>query len=473
MIPTYKYEVEAGIDGAIKANNSLACVCQIVSPKNELSEQDIKLALAKSTEPNLKSGDLYYFNSILASTGWNKNDDVFSAQELWKAKSTPVDKKINIMHDENVIVGHMVSSKVCNQEGIEIEDNTPEETLPYKLDVVVGGVLYSIWESPERQAQMNDILAKIENDEMFVSMECLFNNFDYAVVTPNGEDKVIARSEETAFLSKHLRAYGGLGEYQGHKIGRLLKSFVFSGKGLVDNPANPRSFILKDFDETTASVNLLNITENIMTISQEKYDLVVAKLEQAEASVKSNDSVVAEYKSMLEKLQSENEAAIQSANLSKEVAKANEDQIAKLQSQIESLQSELTSATSQLESFKREALKASRLSMFNEVDVDLAKANDLVEKFIAVSDEMFQELVLAMPKKMMKKAEDKMDKEKEDEMEMKKKKSMSSEASALENVETETQVVSTVVHDETETVRSKACEWLSSLMKSKAAKGDN
>lgn len=472
MIPTYKHEVEAGIDGLIQANNSLACVCQVVNAKSELSEQDINLALAKSTEPNLKSGDLYYFNSILASTGWNKNDDVFSAKELWKAKSTPVDKKINIMHDENVIVGHMVSSKVCNQEGIEVDDSTPEEALPYKLDVVVGGVLYSIWESPERQAQMNDILAKIENEEMFVSMECLFNNFDYAVVTPNGEDKVIARSEETAFLSKHLRAYGGLGEYQGHKIGRLLKSFVFSGKGLVDNPANPRSFILKDFEDTTASVNLLNTTENIMTISQEKYDLIAAKLEQAEASVKSNESVVAEYKSKLEQLQSENEAAVQAANLSKEVAKANEDQIAKLQGQIESLQAELTSATSQLESFKREALKASRLSMFHEVDVDLAKANDLVEKFIAVSDEMFQELVLAMPKKMMKKAEDKM--EKEDEMEMmKKKKSMSSEASALENVETETQVVSTVVHDETETVRSKACEWLSSLMKSKAAKGDN
>lgn len=472
MIPTYKHEVEAGIDGAIQANNSLACVCQVVNAKSELSEQDINLALAKSTEPNLKSGDLYYFNSILASTGWNKNDDVFSAKELWKAKSTPVDKKINIMHDENVIVGHMVSSKVCNQEGIEVDDSTPEEALPYKLDVVVGGVLYSIWESPERQAQMNDILAKIENEEMFVSMECLFNNFDYAVVTPNGEDKVIARSEETAFLSKHLRAYGGLGEYQGHKIGRLLKSFVFSGKGLVDNPANPRSFILKDFEDTTASVNLLNTTENIMTISQEKYDLIAAKLEQAEASVKSNESVVAEYKSKLEQLQSENEAAVQAANLSKEVAKANEDQIAKLQGQIESLQAELTSATSQLESFKREALKASRLSMFHEVDVDLAKANDLVEKFIAVSDEMFQELVLAMPKKMMKKAEDKM--EKEDEMEMmKKKKSMSSEASALENVETETQVVSTVVHDETETVRSKACEWLSGLMKSKAAKGDN
>ena len=77
-------------------------------------------------------------------------------------------------------------------------------------------------------------------------MECIFNVFDYAVESPNGEYHVVARGENTAFLTQHLRAYGGGGVYQDHKVGRLLRNITFSGKGFVANPANPDSFILND-----------------------------------------------------------------------------------------------------------------------------------------------------------------------------------------------------------------------------------
>ena len=82
-------------------------------------------------------------------------------------------------------------------------------------------------------------------------MECLFPNFDYALTAPDGSTKVVSRDEASAFLTKHLRSYGGSGEYQNYRVGRLLRNLSFSGKGLVSKPANPRSVILEGNDFLT------------------------------------------------------------------------------------------------------------------------------------------------------------------------------------------------------------------------------
>ena len=76
----------------------------------------------------------------------------------------------------------------------------------------------------ELEERMAGIIDGISNGEWFVSMEALFNDFDYAVVTPEGRHKVIARNEESAFLTKHLRSYGGDGTYQDYQVGRLIKN---------------------------------------------------------------------------------------------------------------------------------------------------------------------------------------------------------------------------------------------------------
>ena len=103
--------------------------------------------------------------------------------------------------------------------------------------------MYNSWSSAEKQEWMSSLIQEIEAGEWFVSMEAIFNNFDYAIVTPEGKHKIIARKEESSFLTKHLRIYGGTGEYEGHKLGRVLRNIAFSGKGLVSKPANPRSII--------------------------------------------------------------------------------------------------------------------------------------------------------------------------------------------------------------------------------------
>jgi hypothetical protein len=60
---------------------------------------------------------------------------------------------------------------------------------------------------------MDRVLAEIAKGEWFVSMECLFKGFDYALKGRDGSTRVVARNEQTAFLTKHLRAYGGTGKY--------------------------------------------------------------------------------------------------------------------------------------------------------------------------------------------------------------------------------------------------------------------
>ncbi|MFX9552086.1 hypothetical protein ABTO49_21095, partial [Acinetobacter baumannii] len=88
------------------------------------------------------------------------------------------------------------------------------------------------------------LLAEIAEGKWFVSMECLFKGFDYALEAADGTTRVVARNETTAFLSKYLRCYGGSGTHGDSRIGRLMRNIVFSGKGLVRTPANPESVIL-------------------------------------------------------------------------------------------------------------------------------------------------------------------------------------------------------------------------------------
>merc|ERR1712196_247324 len=117
-------------------------------------------------------------------------------------------------------------------------------------------------------------------------MECLFAGFDYALSNEDGLKKVLARDEESSFLTKHLSSYGGSGEYQGYKIGRALKNIAFSGKGLVSKPANPRSVILKSVafnldGDSQFDIGEFNMSDNLLEkqLAEVREELVSAKAE--------------------------------------------------------------------------------------------------------------------------------------------------------------------------------------------------
>jgi len=123
----YKSEIEAGLEDAIKANASIAYSSPVsfYTPNIEQKESIKNLVVAqdKAISENKDQYDLYYLSSILVSTGWNKNDDVFTAEATWDARSTPEDKQFNFMHNENDIIGHITDAYVLDKEGKKVYYN--------------------------------------------------------------------------------------------------------------------------------------------------------------------------------------------------------------------------------------------------------------------------------------------------------------------------------------------------------------
>lgn len=434
----YEFEREDGLSEKL-TSNSVAFVCEITSHKmmNDIPE-DVKVALA-SVGNRPSQHDLYYLNSILVSAGWNKNDDVFSVADLWAARNTPIDKPFNYMHDESDIIGHMIASAACNQDGSIVT----EEPLPDQMDLVTSAVIYTTWSDPEQSLRVRDLITKIEAGELAVSMECVFNNFDYAIVHPDGTQSVVARCKDTAFLTKHLRAYGGSGMYNGLKIGRALKDLTFCGKGLVDKPANPRSVILpkevdpfspelKDFSTVAMEVEMPEVDETVQ---------LQDSLNQAKAEVESQKTTISSL----------------------------EEKIRDLETTIATISEEKASLDAQIKKMVAEARLASRKSALMNAGADEAKASDLLSKFAEASDEMFNSVVaLIQPVQVpapVETTETVATTETEDVEE-----TSTASVNDLETLEQEDTPAPRVVEDELNDSVAKAAEWLTTCLGTKIGK---
>jgi hypothetical protein len=303
------FPAELSLADFIRGQNKIS-FASLAEESEEFSIEKLysDLAVANSN-PNQE--DLYYFNSILVSTGWNLNDDVFSPEEVWASRTSPEDKQLNCMHAETDIVGHITSNTSVYLDGKKIEASE----MPEQFEIKIGSVLYRRWTDPKLKARVEKIIAEIKEGKWCVSMECLFKGFDYAVMTPNGEMKLIARNAETAFLTKHLRAYGGNGVVDGHKVGRLLRNITFTGVGLVDKPANPRSVILKPAATAASESNhvlIATLKESDMDHEKAMQDLRVEldalkagytqSNEALKAEVASKESAIAGKETLIEEL---------------------------------------------------------------------------------------------------------------------------------------------------------------------------
>jgi len=245
--------------------------------------------------------DLALIVAILVSTGLNLNDDIFTPEEVWKARSSPLHKPMNDNHDAEKIIGHIVQSRALDKDGIEIElgDN---DTPPDEFDIEVAGVLYRAF--PELSDRIDEIIAKAKTGEMFVSMEAWFPDFGYGLIDPTtGNIKLIERNESTAFLTKHLRVHGGSGQYQDFRIGRVLKDIIFGAQGFVDTPANPESVIKVAASKVAASrvfvtANLSELSEGgVENVDEKQLKELQAKLDEALASLEGKEKEVAELQS--------------------------------------------------------------------------------------------------------------------------------------------------------------------------------
>jgi len=468
----YKSEIEAGLSDLLQ-NNSVAYCAQanlhkgsIEAAKVVISDVDV---LEKVIAQNKDQMDLYYLESVLVSTGWNKNDDVFDPQETWAARNTPEDKQFNFMHNEDDIIGHITGSYVVDHEG----NHLSQEEKPEQFDIITQAVLYTSWSGEEKRERMNKIIAEIEEGKWFVSMECLFPAFDYALQTAEGQTKIIERNEASAFLTKHLRAYGGEGTYENYRIGRLLRNLAFSGKGLVSKPANPRSIILDKseyFDESKSqTLTISSIKEMKMSDHDKQIEDLRAELAEAKAANEAlKGQVVAEQ-------QSEFEAKIQAleATIAEQAGtiEAKDATIAEQAEAIKNGEEDMKNKMDELREMKKKEAMMKRKAQLEEAGLDAEEASATVESFDGVNDEAFEAVVAVMKKKYAKEYDDKKEKEEKDAKAEIEEELDAAEASeeVLEEAEASEEVAISEVEpevDPAESLRSVASEWIGSFLQS-------
>tara|TARA_B100000085_G_scaffold247331_1_gene241632 strand:+ start:55 stop:1545 length:1491 start_codon:yes stop_codon:yes gene_type:complete len=493
----FAQEIKDNIAELVQSSTSLAyCMpAELTEPSQQDAIDFANKVKAESANP--KQIDLFYLKSILVSTGWNKNDDVFNASATWEARNTPEDKQFNFMHNENDIIGHITGSYVVDRDGNPIDDDTQ----PDDFDIITEAVLYNSWTDPENRQRMNQIIAEIEEGKWFVSMECLFAGFDYALLDGSGNAKLLERNEGSAFLTKHLRAYGGNGEYEGYKIGRSLRQISFSGKGLVSKPANPRSVILdasKAFCVNSKSNTLTMFPQGENDMSDSNLlEKQLADITSELASAKEDNAKLREQISTA----SEKEAAEAAAKLEEAVAekdeaiKALEATVAEKEATITELQETLAKdkedmkeKMEELRKMKKKEADMKRKASLIEIGYDAEEADDAVASYEEFDDATF-EAILAAVKNVedMKKKKGAVKKDEEEETEADPKKMKAEEAeetteaeaeeevaeeaaeAALEEVETTeaTLVDASDETDEIEATRASVADWLQNNVLSK------
>lgn len=455
-IQVFAGEIIDGLGDMVAKANSIAYTTSITHVKKEnaliddlenLIKKD-KLALA-NFRPAQK--DLYYLYSILASTGWNKNDDIFIPEETWAARKTAEDKRFNFMHTEDDIIGHITSNEVVDWNGNLLPDDLMVP--PEQFEIMTGAVIYTSWQNPEMQERINKIIEGIENNEWCVSMECLFNNFDYALSDESGAISIVPRSEATAYLTKNLRVYGGSGVINNYKIGRILKNITFSGKGLVDKPANPRSIILKENDE---ALSTSAIKENDMTVTDLNTQIkeLTEQLEAAQAQVEQLSSFKTKADT-LEVTLTEKDTLIATANTEIETLKVS---VSKLEESLAAVNAEKTSVAAELATMQKTVKTDRRKSALLDAGVEAAEMEETVASFDAVDDVAFDRMVSLMKKNKV--VATKVEETKADEAE--------GEEEVLEDVEEEstakvTETEADVV-DEKSDLRASAIQWFETLL---------
>jgi len=444
-IPIYSAEVEAGVSEAIKAkeNRSIAAYCPVLMEKqvNASIKEHTKVKKVKRLEStsavNEDQFDLHYIYTILATTGWNRNDDVFDSKEMWLARNSAEDKPFNKGHDPNNIIGHITGNAVVDENYELVKNDSKIDLLPDKFHILTSAVVYKHLASRDEKLTLStkELLQEIAEGRWFVSMEALFSDFDYALMSVQGEQSIVLRNEETAFLSKHLRSYGGQGEYDGYRVGRLMKNMTFSGKGLVENPGNPESIIFKKEDnqlfkgvaESTPNLNLLVTSssskgESSMSDNNEQVRVLESQVEKLEARLQELDeekvqaqiiefeSACADKDAEITELKSQLNAANQAVEASNKSAE--EFETAKAESD-----KTIAELNEKLNAIEAESVKTSRVSALVDKGINKSEAESLVETFAGITDEQFEALVTKLSE-----AAFPWDKEKDEEKKKKKKK---------------------------------------------------
>lgn len=369
-----------------------------------LKPKDSKLITAAV----LNEPGLFTYDSILVTAGEpNGNDIFFSPEDVYAAKDTPINKQINLNHTDD-IVGHMVASYIVDDDYEPIE--VDPEDLPEYFHILVESVLYTEWKDDEREKQIATLTEEIAAGEWSVSMECLSPNFDYLFIDSEGSRSIIKRSEETAYLSKHLKRFKGSGEFNGKRIYCVPRQLWFSGKGLTTNPANPKSKIVAqknedvylDLDENINSFEN-NLGENNMTEDQIKQAIKealaahfatatvgTAELKQGFDFAAAFEALTKSVATITEKVDTFLAQNIEKVGQLEADVAAKDEKIVSLTASLETVSKEKDSSVTDLKAAKDENASIVRLAKLIKAGLDETAAKSVVDSTLALSDEQFE-----------------------------------------------------------------------------------
>ena len=284
----------------------------------ELPEQGLGMAQKDMISHILENqqDDLQYFKAVYATCGFNLNDDVFVNEEFWNARKSPVLKPANWQHKDKDILGviYAVEAQYLDGTPIDMEsEKVPEDD----FELVVHGVVYK-YTFPD---YADEIQKRSEAGDLYVSMETWFSDYAYALLNDEDVMAVVERTDATKTLDKSLRCLGGTGQYNGKRIGRVLKGLTFGGMGFVDQPANPRSEGLTFASEDLETPQPNKMEKPIMHDKEVVQEAVKAELnERAQAErLESLESTVASL---------EAEKATASENAERAASKAKDAELA-------------------------------------------------------------------------------------------------------------------------------------------------
>lgn len=370
-----------------------------------LTDEERKNTIAKvlANFDNRNEIVLHYLKTILVTSGWNKNDDVFDKGELWAARRSPIDTPFNFEHDPTDIIGHITDCYPVDTEYNIIADETDISSLPPKFHLLTHAVLYKHLADTEWNERMSRIIAEIMDKQWFVSMETLFQDFDYALIK-GGEQHILKRNESSAFLTKYLRAYGGTGQYNDYKVGRLLRKLTFSGKGLVKKPGNPESIIFDEtesFAGTACDINSItnqednnNMSEKLeKEISELKATVATLTKERDEAKAAADAAAKAAVEAEISELKESVASKDEELNaLNAKIAEI-EATLAELTKARDEAVAAADAAKAELETIKAAQIKTNRIAKLIGVGMEESEAVAKVEKFASLNDELFDEIV--------------------------------------------------------------------------------
>lgn len=221
--------------------------------KLEKETEDLKRAVAAVIDlPNRedKQPDLLYFSALFVSAGTNLNDAHFLPSELVKAEDTVVSKALDVEHKEEEIIGHIYDRVFIDASGTTLDLNELASKEDASLDkentdihIVVAGVVY--------KNRFPNMAKEISDGDWRVSMECYFGSYDIKIgdtIMTRREAEVMGLAQDS-FFGKMAKVLKNGKEIAKGKVVRVLRGIVFSGCGVVKNPAEPNAVVLETANE--------------------------------------------------------------------------------------------------------------------------------------------------------------------------------------------------------------------------------